>query len=413
MSMLPLIVDQHSEEAAFLALLRSQAVSSPSYNLSHLTTLDGRIEAHLDGLRVAGSGALDTLIAQFNPNTDSEIFVATALAFESPNSQMMAKLAEHTREFPAVLRFFEAALGWIDWAMVEPWIDGLLASTDPILRRLGLAACGQHRQDPGNALLAALGNADADVLARAARTAGELRRHDLMQELRRYRSHEHAPLRFWSNWATAQLGDQEALAVLRQFAEQHAEYRADALPVLLAWQPRESSMAWIRELTQDPLRKRLAINATGLFGDPQTIPWLIRQMQELPYARAAGEAFGLITGADLAELDLELATYPDYDAGPNDDPQDANVEMDPDSDLAWPDPARVAAWWQANGARFTPGVAHLCGEALSEKQCLKVLQSGWQRQRLAAAYLLARLQPKQVLFPCAAPAARQRNLLSG
>lgn len=171
-------------------------------------------------------------------------------------------------------------------------------------------------------------------------------------------------------------------------------------------------MAWIRELTQDPARRRLAIRAAGLFGDPQTIPWLIRQMQELPYALAAGEAFSLITGADLAELDLELTTYPDYDAGPTDDPSDPNVEMDPDSDLAWPDPARVAAWWQDNSQRFSAGIAHLCGAALTEKQCLNVLRTGWQRQRLAAACLLARLQPKQVLFPCAAPEQRQRRLLA-
>jgi uncharacterized protein (TIGR02270 family) len=413
MNAVPQVLDQHAEDAAFLAGLRDYAVRAPHYDLKHLAVLDARLEAHLDGLLVAGAAGLDRLLGALTAHANGEVFAATVLAFRTDSQSALKVLIEHLRSAPEGQPAFAAAIGWLEWQRVESRVEQMLASADPIFRRLGLAACGQHRQDPGNALLAALGNADADVLARAARTAGELRRHDLMQELRRYRSHEHVPLRFWSNWATAQLGDQEALAVLRQFAEQHAEYQADALPVLLAWQPRETSMAWIRELTQDPLRKRLAISATGLFGDPQAIPWLIRQMQELPYARAAGEAFCLISGADLAELDLELQIYPDYDAGPNDDPQDPNVEMDLDSDLAWPDPARVSAWWQANGARFAPGMAYLCGDVLTEKQCLKVLNSGWQRQRLAAACLLARLQPKQVLFPCAAPVARQRSLLAG
>jgi len=54
MPSLEVIVDQHSEEAAFLGLLRSIAVHEPHYDLNHLTTLDNRIEAHLDGLRIAG-----------------------------------------------------------------------------------------------------------------------------------------------------------------------------------------------------------------------------------------------------------------------------------------------------------------------------------------------------------------------
>ena len=48
------IVSQHAEEAALLWLPRSNAVSAPHYSLKDLAKLDGRVEAHLDGLRVAG-----------------------------------------------------------------------------------------------------------------------------------------------------------------------------------------------------------------------------------------------------------------------------------------------------------------------------------------------------------------------
>jgi hypothetical protein len=47
------IVSQHAEEAAFLWLLRSNAICQPHYALKDLAKLDGRVEAHLDGLRVA------------------------------------------------------------------------------------------------------------------------------------------------------------------------------------------------------------------------------------------------------------------------------------------------------------------------------------------------------------------------
>ena len=48
------IVTQHAEEAAFLWLLREGAVDAPHYSLKDLVEHDSRVEAHLDGLRVAG-----------------------------------------------------------------------------------------------------------------------------------------------------------------------------------------------------------------------------------------------------------------------------------------------------------------------------------------------------------------------
>ena len=48
------VVSQHAEEASFLWLLRHGAVSQPHYSIADLSKLDNRVEAHLDGLRIAG-----------------------------------------------------------------------------------------------------------------------------------------------------------------------------------------------------------------------------------------------------------------------------------------------------------------------------------------------------------------------
>jgi len=48
-SVIPHIIDQHAEEAAFLWLLRHNAIYAPHYNLKDLAKLDGRVEAHIDG----------------------------------------------------------------------------------------------------------------------------------------------------------------------------------------------------------------------------------------------------------------------------------------------------------------------------------------------------------------------------
>lgn len=407
------MVDQHAEEAGFLVVLRDHAVRAPHYDQDDLSNLDGRIDAHLDGLRIAGQTCLDMLLEQLAPHTTDEVFSAAVLAFESGNTAALSKLTEYLRSAEDAERSFIAALGWLDWVRVSPWIDRMLASPEPLFRRLGLAACGMHRHDPGPALLTGLSDADPSVLARAARTAGELRRRDLMPTIRAHRQHKDTAARFWANWAIAQMGDEQALKPLRQYAEQPGEFQYRALCVLLAWQKRENSIAWIRQLIQNPGQQRVGIQAVGLLGDPVSVPWLIQQMSDLPHARVAGEAFSLITGADLALLDLELQDLPDFDAGPNDDPEDANVAMDPDENLPWPDPQLIAAWWQAHGGDFQAGVGYVLGLPQRESSFQQALVRGQQRQRIAAACGVARFRPTEVLFPTSAPAWRQKRLLFG
>lgn len=411
--MLPIssMIEQHAEEACFLILLHDHAVRAPHYDLDDLSKLDERIDAHLDGLRIAGSTGLEILLAQLGPHAVGETFASVLLAFEAADAKMLSRLSDHLRSASETERGYLMALGWLDWERISPWIERMLASPEPLFRRLGLAACGMHRHDLGPALLAVLSDADPSVLARAARTAGELRRRDLLPTIRTHRLHENAATRFWANWATAQMGDAQALEPLRQFAEQPGQFQYRALCVLLAWQEREPCIAWIRQLVQDPRDRRIGIQALGLLGDPVCVPWLIQQMSDLPYARVAGEAFSLITGADLALLDLELRDLPDFDAGPNDDPQDTNVAMDPDENLPWPDPQLITAWWQAHGGDFQAGVGYVLGQMQSEASFRQALAHGQQRQRIAAACGIARFRPNEVLFPTSAPAWRQQQLL--
>lgn len=405
------MIEQHAEEACFLILLHDHAVRAPHYDLDDLGKLDERVAAHLDGLRIAGPIGLETLLTQLGPHTVGEMFASVVLAFEAANGKVLSRLSEHLRRSVETERGYLMALGWLDWERVSPWIERMLASPEPLFRRLGLAACGMHRHDPGPILLTEFSHADPSVLARAARTAGELRRRDLLPTIHTHRLHENAATRFWANWATAQMGDEHALEPLRQFAEQPGEFQYRALCVLLAWQQRESSVARIRQWVQHPEQRRIGIQALGLLGDPVCVPWLIQQMSDLPYARVAGEAFSLISGADLALLNLELQDLPDFDAGPNDDPEDDNVAMDPDENLPWPDPQSISAWWQAHGGDFQAGTGYVLGLPQSESSFQQALARGQQRQRIAAASGLARFQPTDVLFPTSAPAWRQKRLL--
>ena len=53
-----------------------------------------------------------------------------------------------------------------------------------------------------------------------------------------------------------------------------------------------------------------------------------------------------------------------FEAGPTENPEDENVEMDPDDNLPWPDPALILKWWGKHQKEFTNGTHYLLGLGL-------------------------------------------------
>jgi len=168
----------------------------------------------------------------------------------------------------------------------------------------------------------------------------------------------------------------------------------------------------LQDLAKDPTQLRWLIQGAGITGDPTYVPWLIGHMGKNETARLAGEAFSLLTGLDLALLDLERKPPEDFESGPNDDPDDPNVDMDADDGLPWPDQERITKWWAANGSRFQSGTRYFMGAPVTREHCIDVLKNGYQRQRILAAHYLCLLDPGTPLFNTSAPAWRQQRLLA-
>ena len=173
-----------------------------------------------------------------------------------------------------------------------------------------------------------------------------------------------------------------------------------------------ASECLLRELARDPADLRWLIQGSGIVGDPFDVPWLIGHMGKPDTARLAGEAFTLITGIDLDKVQLEGQRPEDFESGPNDSPDDKNVEMDPDDGLPWPDQQKIDEWWTANEARFQKGTRYFMGAPVTREHCIDILKNGYQRQRILAAHYLCLLEPGTPLFNTSAPAWRQRRLLA-
>jgi uncharacterized protein (TIGR02270 family) len=162
----------------------------------------------------------------------------------------------------------------------------------------------------------------------------------------------------------------------------------------------------------DAGRLRWLIEGSGIAGDSAYVPWLINHMRNERTARLAAEAFSLITGADLVESGLGGLRPQNFQSGPNDNPDDPNVDMDPDTERPWPNVAGIEKWWEANSSRFQPGLRHFIGAPVTREHCIDVLKNGYQRQRILAAHYLCLLEPGTPLFNTSAPAWRQQELLA-
>lgn len=410
----PAVVQQHAEDAAMLHNTLSFLVSAPHVKLHQLRMLDDRLAAHLDGLTVAGEfGSILAMAALDRPGR-GEAFTATVRAIEDRDVLGLYKLLAIAEAEPDSLAGVMSAFGWVAAASLRGITQSLLESPSTLRRLVGLAACEMHQADPGNGVIAgALKDEDAALRARALRLVGRLGQVDKVSNCTGALADADPRCAFEAARSAVLLGDRgRSVAALRAIASVPGPWRRGALGILLKLQEPGAAHATLKSLAQDPACIRLLIQGIGVGGDAHHMSWLIQQMQDLKLSRLAGESFSLITGFDLAHLDMERKPPEGVDFGPNDDPDDDNVAMDEDDSLPWPDVDKITAWWRANGSRFASGTRYFMGEPPLIAHCLDVLKNGFQRQRMAAATYLCLLKPGTPLFNTAAPAWRQQHLLA-
>jgi uncharacterized protein (TIGR02270 family) len=411
-SVIPVVIEQHADELATLWTSRDGLRAAGHVALRHLARFDERIAAHQDGCVVAGHDGLRVLNAQLATVSSGRLFAAGVVAFDLNDRGTVTRCLALAEAVPDARRGMTSALGWVASDRLRGIVKDMLTAQSAVLRSLGLAACRLHVVEPGPALFAGLKDSSAEVRAEAFRGAGVLGQTDLTSSLAAVVD-EDAACQFWSAWSAVLLGDRgRGLNTLTNVALTAGDNRRRAFLLSCQAMSPAAAHAVLARLRVDPTQMRSLIEGAGVVGDPHYVPWLVTQMADDNLARLAGEAFTLITGADLALLDLERKPPENFRSGPNDDPDDSNVGMDADDGLPWPAQARVRAWWDANGNRFHPGVRYFMGAPLTREHCVDVLKNGGQRQRLLAAHYLCLLEPGTALFNTSARALRQQVLLA-
>ena len=382
------VIDQHSEEAAFLWTQRDQAVASPRYTLKHLAKLDGRVEAHVDGLRVAAEVGWETCLAVLGAGP-GEVFAGAILAFGSGDASRIQLVLEAGSSDPLVARGLISALGWLAKGRATDAAMALVGDVQPEVRRTGIAACAIHRIDPGPPLGNAIMDPTPRLAARAAKAAAELGQVDLFGQILSRVSDFDPDCRFWAAWSAARLGEKRpnVLQALREAAQPSGRHAQAASEMALRCMSHTDGKLWCRDLAQNPKSARLAAIGLGVIGDPAGIDTLVRMMEDPALARAAGGSFSMITGADLGYEDLSGDAPESVPESPSEEPTEADVATDPDAHFEWPVPAKVAKWWAKRKSGYEFGVRYLRGKPITEATLREALSNGMQNQRAAASLL--------------------------
>ena len=306
MSIIPLVAEQHAEEAAFLWLLRDSAVNEPHYYLSDLANLDDRTEANIDGLRIAGDEGWEICKETFGLEEAGEVFTATVLAFESGNEDRIKDVLEAGNSDPELARGIISALGWLSYPRAEKFIHRFLNSVSDELRRIGLGACAIHREDPGKILHEGLSSSNPYLTSRTLKAIGELGKTDFSEAVKVHLNDDDENCRFYASWSSSLLGTMAGLPDLQNIAEKEGRCAERACSIALRRMSVAEGHDWNKAMAKNTKLQRIALIGAGAIGDPALIPWLIEHMSIPEMARIAGESFSMITGVDLAYDDLDV-----------------------------------------------------------------------------------------------------------
>ena len=312
------------------------------------------------------------------------------------------------------LRAYSALLGHSAGLLLESLqgiVKSLLVFPSGKIKQLGIEACIAHGVRPGKFLDGCLADQDSALCISAIQGCATLALTDYIPAIASLLSHDDPEVRVAAASGLLLLGDRgDALEVLRESMDAPA-FSEDAATVMVRAVSMTQATELLKALAAQRKETSLLIKTVAGNGDPYYVPWLLREMQKPLVARLAGYAFEAITGADIRRI--APAKAPEgQPSDPTDVPADDSVVIDEQTDLPWPDVAKLNQWWSQNRHRWQAGARFLSGEPLSVAACMEVLKQGNQRQRALASRQLCLLNPGTPVFNIHAPAWSQRQKLS-
>jgi len=393
------VLEQHVNEAAFLWMQRSLAMSQVHHSAASLRKLEARINNHLKGLMVAPQHAWKMAVELADNKESGEVFVLSILALHSGESEKINAALHLGADNQEALKGLISALAWLPNDKVHPLLKPWIGNKNIFLRHLAIAVCSARRLDPQRYLNSLLGDSEntgnTALYCRMLRLIGELKRHDLAPHLNAAHTHDNEDVKFWASRSSLLLGDVSGLDLLEPYVLQENAHQLKAIDIAFRCHSQTPAWSWINQLVKAPQQTAQTIIALSTLGDPHGINWLLARMEEPLHAKVAGHAFSMLTGIDLLQEGLashRASSLEDEDG----DEQIPVVEGYENSPI--PQVEKVSQRWQQIQQQFQPGYRYFLGQPITSPALQHTIINGQQGQRLSACMEFALLD-KTNLYP--------------
>lgn len=349
LTFIPDIIEEHSEELAFLWGQRENALRSPTYTMRELAMLEERIEAHVQGLLVAGLDLIPLVEEGLTSDDPATTFAA---------AYSLLRLENETATL-AVIQAFSAAQGKqmyglrqaLSLARLEqilpavPFLFFSSASTT-VAAAADVLACHGALPPPGLTIEHLLQDEDSAVRQTGWQVVAN---SGLSVDPERYAAavrDEEPAVRRAGLEAAAWNAVPGVLVLARQLAEEPKPDNLYALELLAILGGPED----LQRMTSIAKTKELGpgrFKVLGCFGHPALVELLLAELAnpDPEIAAAAGAAFTKVTGQDIDSKDR--AKVPPKDGEKPDDFEAEFLE-----EVTVPSPELARTHWEKVKPRF-------------------------------------------------------------
>ena len=409
--MIPRIIEQYAEEAAIVWLRRDYAATQPHIVRDDLAEIDRRLDAIADGLVLAERGGWDACWDELQRGDDVELYAPVRWMVTRHDLARWESLRPIARHTPIVERTIAAAVAATTWDDAEPWV-AQWCSGDCLERCLAAAVARMYQQPEAVPWRDWLDD-DAPQVRRAAIAAiGTLGldayRQTLMTRLMDDRETELESAVSLARWEVDEPVREVVSRRLRDDEREKRNWTGEEDQWLAEWYlsaiPHDDACCVVRRWREEAVVP-LFLLGCRVVADAQFLEDVIPWLDHPEWARPAGEVVTHITGLRFSAPPLEGEPPADWEGGPNDDPDDDDVALDPYDNLPWPN--RAAVTDAVSQPQLPVGQPLILGRSCDAETLHDVWARGQQRERRHASIRLALRQPNRPYAMVTDPTARQ------
>jgi uncharacterized protein (TIGR02270 family) len=416
------VVEEHFNESEFLFEQWDAALHSPKYNLTELeTTIERRLEAHLDGLLIGGREVGLRVLDPELENADEPVRAAVAaLALLSTQiERTIGRVIETALQTDGPLQTALArALALAGEGPLDRMLlDRFRASRKDSERALLLEILTGRGVDAGDLLYRCFESEEQRLVGAALDSAGRFGRREIVTVAERYLGSDQPCLRLSAMKASLTFGSEQAWQLCRQLAQESTVADLYILQMIAMFgQPKDQQVVYAQ--LEKPAGVERILWILGFCGTVQAGDACLSclESKDERVAKAAGEAIAWMGGFDLNEPRYQMAadepgedeTLPPVE----EDDLGADLKLEGVDDLPVPNPKAIAEWWKENRDRTSRDYRHILGRPFSPEAIVHALEAGplWRRHGVALE-LAIRTGGKQH-FSTEAFSSRQRRQLA-